>query len=167
MTDKEYLQAIVREAVEDTLYEFKSDLERDVSARNQYDKIRSHLGHSAMAKAGAKFPSYGDTQRFVDGIGSNNGNGRVSTKMGYHALNVANKAGTAVNNNDRLSRRKIDKVDKAFKNAVGESFYAGDLNDREIIDAYCEGYLSDADIAEGFRYDIVSEAVLSYLSEID
>jgi len=91
MTDKEYLQAIVREAVEDVLYEFKSDLKRDAAARNQYDKM----------------------------------------------------------------------------NAVGESFFAGYLNDREIIDAYCEGYLSDADIAEGFQNDIVSEAVLSYISEID
>lgn len=172
MTDKEYLQAIVREAVEDTLYEFKSDLKRDVAFRNQYDKTMSRYGHTAMGKDGIKVPSYGDMQRTVDANfkPDSASNGRVHSKMGYHAQNARNAVSTAANNSDKLNRSLLNHYDKKYKkimNSVGESFYAGDLNDREIIDAYCEGYLSDADIAEGFQNDIVSEAVLSYISEID
>lgn len=168
MTDKEYLQAIVREAVEDTLYEFKSDLKRDVATRNQYDKVKSRYGHTEMGKDGYKLPSYGDGQRLVDDV-----RGRAHNKRDYHVKNAVNKFSTATNNSDRFQRFTLNRTEKAYKkakdkmNAVGESFFAGYLNDREIIDAYCEGYLSDADIAEGFQNDIVSEAVLSYISEID
>lgn len=172
MTDKEYLQAIVREAVEDTLYEFKSDLKRDIAQRDQYDKTMSRYGHTAMGKDGRKAPSYGDLQRAHDANNKADSmkNGRVHNKMGYHAQNLRNSINTAANKNDKLNSFGLNYYDKKYKKAkaaVGESFYAGDLNDREIIDAYCEGYLSDADIAEGFQNDIVSEAVLSYISEID
>lgn len=170
MTDKEYLQAIVREAVEDTLYEFKSDLKRDIAQRDQYDKTMSRYGHTA-GKDGIKAPKYGDMQRAYDANNKADSmkNGRVHNKMGYHAQNLRNSINTAANKSDKLNRFGLNYYDKKYKkmNAVGESFYAGYLNDREIIDAYCEGYLSDADIAEGFRNDIVSEAVLSYISEID
>jgi hypothetical protein len=171
MTDKEYLQALVREAVEDTLYEFKSDLKRDVAARNQHDKMASRYGHTEMGKDGMKLPKYGEMQRGYD---SNDhmwdNNGRAHNKRDYQRQNARNAIATAYHKSDKLGRSSIDQGERMYKKAkaaVGESFYAGDLNDREIIDAYCEGYLSDADIAEGFQNDIVSEAVLSYISEID
>ena len=93
MTDKEYLQAIVREAVEDTLYEFKSDLKRDVAARNQYDKVKSQYGHTNLANYN-RLPKYGDVQHRADSI--NGGDGRVHNKRGYHAQNLKNKVKTAV-----------------------------------------------------------------------
>lgn len=174
MTDKEYLQAIVREAVEDTLYEFKSDLKRDVAARNQYDKMKSHYGHTEMGRDGMKLPKYGEAQRGADSDDHMwDNNGRAHNKRDYLRQNARNAIATGYHRSDKLSRSSIDQGERMYKNvkdkmnAVGESFFAGVLNDNEIIDAYCEGYLSDADIAEGFRNDIVSEAVLSYISEID
>jgi hypothetical protein len=45
MNNEEYLREIVREAVEDVLYEFKSDIAFSNARRNYYDKEKSAWGH--------------------------------------------------------------------------------------------------------------------------
>lgn len=45
MNNEEYLRQIVREAVEDVLYEFKSDIAMSNARRNYIDKEKSAWGH--------------------------------------------------------------------------------------------------------------------------
>ena len=45
MNNEEYLRQIIREAVEDVLYEFKSDIALSNARRNYIDKEKSAWGH--------------------------------------------------------------------------------------------------------------------------